>query len=102
MWLNQAEAAGEAWVSDIKEIIVRLERRFETVDGKEQAIWRFEEAQQQPDEALSSYLFRFRQMADYAFAKKVSETKRSRVLWRFIAGMISVTLSDRRCCGISG
>ena len=40
MWLNQAEATGEAWVSDIKEIIVRLERRFETADGKEQAIRR--------------------------------------------------------------
>ena len=87
MWLNQTEAAREAWVSDIKEIIVRLERRFETADGKEQAIRRFEEAQQQPDEALSSYLFRLRQMADYAFAKEVPETKRSRVLWCFIAGM---------------
>ena len=64
-----------------------MERRFETADGKEQAIRRFEEAQQQPDEALSSYLFRLRQMADYAFAKEVPGTKRSRVLWRFIAGM---------------
>ena len=27
MWLNQAEAAGEARVSNIKEIIVRLEKR---------------------------------------------------------------------------
>ena len=61
MWLNQAEAAGEAWVSDIEEIIVGLERRFETADGKEQVIRRLEEAQQQPDEALSSYLFRLRQ-----------------------------------------
>ena len=56
-------------------------------DGKEQAIQRFEEAQQQPDKALSSYLFRLRQMTDYAFAKEVPETKRSRVLWRFLAEM---------------
>ena len=44
MWLKQAEAAGEASISDMKETIVRLERRFETADGKEQAIRRFEEA----------------------------------------------------------
>ena len=44
MWLKQAEAAGEASTSDMKETIVRLERRFETADGKEQAIQRFEEA----------------------------------------------------------
>ena len=35
MWLNQAEAVGKAWLSDIKAIIVGLERRFETADGKE-------------------------------------------------------------------
>ena len=45
--------------------------------GKNRLSGRFEEAQQQPDEALSSYLFRLRQMADYAFAKEVPETKRS-------------------------
>ena len=43
MWLSHAEAAGEARVTDIKEIIVCLERRFETADGRELAIRRFEE-----------------------------------------------------------
>ena len=77
MCLNQAEAAREAWLSDIKEIIACLERRFETTDGREQAIRRFEEVQQQPDEVLSTYLFRLRQMAVYAFANEVSERKQS-------------------------
>ena len=44
-------------------------------------------AQQQPEEVLGTYLFRLRQMAEYAFGNELLETKRSRVLWRFIAGM---------------
>ena len=90
-----AKSSGSSRRKKVQDIITRMEKRFETGDGRGQAIRRFEGAQQQPEEVLGTYLFRLRQMAEYAFGIVVSETKRSRVLWRFIAGMNSDFIIDR-------
>ena len=55
-WLNQEEMAGGLWMNEMRELMCRLEKRYETSGGLEQAIRRFEESKQQLEEQLRSFM----------------------------------------------
>ena len=87
-WLNQAEQSGEAWVQSGDAIVERFDRRFVTADGIEMAIRHFEEARQEVAEELGSFMSRLRRLAGYAFSMEGEDSRRSRVIWKFIAGIL--------------
>lgn len=87
-WLNQAEQSGEAWVQSGDAIVERFDRRFVTADGIEMAIRHFEEARQEVAEELGSFMSRLRRLAGYAFGMEGEDSRRSRVIWKFITGIL--------------
>ena len=66
----------------------RFDRRFVTADGIEMAIRHFEEARQEVAEELGSFMSRLRRLAGYAFGMEGEDSRRSRVIWKFIAGIL--------------
>ena len=86
-WLNQAEESGEDWVQSGDAIVERFDRRFVTADGIEMAIRHFEDARQEVGEELGSFLSRLRRLAGYAFGMEGGDSRRSRVIWKFITGI---------------
>ena len=62
--------------------------RFVTADGIEMAIRHFEDARQEVGEELGSFLSRLRRLAGYAFRMEGEDSRRSRVIWKFITGIL--------------
>ena len=86
-WLNQAEQSGEAWVASGDAIFERFDKRFVTADGIEMAIRHFEDAHQEVSEDLGAFMSRLRRLAGYAFAIEGEDSRRSRVIWKFVTGL---------------
>ena len=86
-WLNQAEQSGEAWVEDGDAIVERFDRRFVTGDGIELAIRQFEEARQEDGEDIGPFMSRLRRLAGHAFGLEEEDSRRSRVVWKFVSGL---------------
>ena len=88
MWLNQAEAAGESWVKKVQDIITRMEERFETGDMVESRLF---VGLRWPSNSQKRFSVRIcfgcGRWQSMHLGIEVLKTKRSRVLWRFIAGM---------------
>ena len=52
------------------------------------AIRHFEEARQEVAEELGSFMSRLRRLAGYAFGMEGEDSRRSRVIWKLIAGIL--------------
>ena len=85
-WLNHAEQSGEAWVASGDAIIERFDKRFVIADGIELAIRHFEDAHQEVGEDLGVFMSRLRRLSGYAFAMEGENSRRSRVIWKFVTG----------------
>ena len=84
-----AEQSGEAWVHSDDAIVERSDRRFDrSADGVKMAIRHFEETGQEVGDELGSFLSRLRRLAGYAVGMEEEDSHRSRVIWKFITGIL--------------